>query len=105
MIEILGYVIIFVGMLFLITSLIGLIRFPDFYSKIHGASIADSFAIPLILIGLGMITQDFWIFTKFFLLAILLLIIQPVSCHAIARAAWIFGLKPVEIKDKDEYDQ
>ena len=105
MIEIFGDIVILVGILFLITSLLGIIRFRDFYNKIHGASIADSFAAPLMLIGLGMISHDFWIFTKLFLLAILFLIIQPVSCHSIANSAWISGLKPLEIKNKDEHDK
>lgn len=105
MIEIFGYIVIFVAILFLITSLLGLIRFPDFYSKVHSTSIADSFAIPLLLMGLGIVSNDLWIFSKFVLLVIFIIIIQPVSCHSITRAAWISGLKPLEMKDKDDDDQ
>ena len=90
MIIIIGYLLILSAMFFVITSLVGLIRLPDYYSKVHACSILDSFAIPLIFLGLGMVSEDIVIFIKLIILSLIYLCVTPVSCYAISFARKIF---------------
>ncbi len=40
-----------IGLFFIITAVIGLIRFPTFLTKIHAVSVSDSFGVQLFLLG------------------------------------------------------
>jgi multicomponent Na+:H+ antiporter subunit G len=86
MITYIGFGILAIGIFFFTTSLIGMFRFPDFYSKIHASSISDSFAIPVSLIGLSCISDNYLLSIKFLLIAILYLIISPASSNALVKA-------------------
>jgi multicomponent Na+:H+ antiporter subunit G len=82
-----GYFLLIIGMFSLLTSFIGIIRFPDFFTKIHAASIADSFAIPINLIGLSLIADKSIVVIKLLMIAFLYLLISPISANAIAKSA------------------
>lgn len=82
-----GWIFILLGGIFIFSSAIGCIRFPDFFSKLHAASIGDSCGGPLVIIGLIM-HNGLTIFTfKLFLLVIILLITNPTACHILAKSA------------------
>ncbi|KYH12235.1 monovalent cation/H(+) antiporter subunit G [Neorickettsia sp. 179522] len=51
MIESLWLLIVFIGVTFMFSGTVGIIRFPCFFLKIHSASMTDSFGAPLILVG------------------------------------------------------
>ncbi|WP_041917452.1 monovalent cation/H(+) antiporter subunit G [Neorickettsia sennetsu] len=51
MFEFLGLLIALVGVIFMFSGTIGMIRFPCFFLKVHSASMTDSFGAPLILLG------------------------------------------------------
>jgi multicomponent Na+:H+ antiporter subunit G len=84
-----GYTLLFIGGFFILTSFIGMLRFPDFYSKIHAASISDSFGIPISLIGLICITDSYLISIKLFIVLVIYMILSPSSCNSLAKAAWL----------------
>jgi multicomponent Na+:H+ antiporter subunit G len=84
-----GYFLLIIGMLFLLTSFVGIVRFPNFFTKIHAASIADSFAIPINLIGLSLISDNSIVTIKLILITFLYLLISPISANAIAKSAWL----------------
>ncbi len=56
--EIIGYTLIAIGAFFILSSVVGLLRLPCFFTKIHAASIADSTGIPLTLLGLAMLQNS-----------------------------------------------
>ncbi|MEM1103902.1 MAG: monovalent cation/H(+) antiporter subunit G [Pseudomonadota bacterium] len=73
---------------------LGLLRFPDFYTRLHAAGVTDTLGAELILIGL-MLQATSWIqVVKLILIALFMFMTSPVSTHAIAHAAHIAGLKP-----------
>jgi multicomponent Na+:H+ antiporter subunit G len=83
------------GSLFLIVGAIGILRFPDFYSRIHPAGITDTMGAWLVLVGL-MFASDSWLVTvKLVMLLLFLAITSPLSGHALAKAAYLRGLKPL----------
>ena len=83
------------GSLFLIVGGIGILRFPDFYSRIHPAGITDTMGAWLVLVGL-MFASDSWLVTvKIVMLLLFLVITSPLAGHALAKAAYLRGLKPM----------
>ena len=82
------------GAFFVLIGATGLIRLPDFYTRMHGAGITDTLGADLILLGL-MLQAGFTLVTvKLFLIGAFLLITSPSSSHAIANAAFTAGLNP-----------
>lgn len=93
-IEITSWIFIVTGALLGITGGIGIHRFPDFYSRLHAAGIADTMCAACFLIGLGLQT-DFGIASlKLLLIFIFLFFSNPTATHALADAATLSGLKP-----------
>lgn len=83
------------GSIFLTIGAIGVLRFPDFYTRLHPAGITDTAGAGLILFGL-MVEAGFTLVSAKLLLVLLMVVFtSPVSCHATARAAMASGLKPL----------
>lgn len=92
--EIASLVLLGAGTFFLLVGSIGLIRLPDFYSRIHAAAKSDTLGLGLAVIGLS-IHQGLTLTTgKLLVVAGFVAITNPVGIHALARAAHITGLEP-----------
>lgn len=89
LIDIIGYTIITIGSFFILTSILGLIRLPDFFTKIHASSIADSLGIPLCLLGLALLQHSLINSAKILGIIVLFFVLGPTSSHALAKTAWI----------------
>ena len=82
------------GSAFCIIGGIGLIRLPDFYSRIHGGGITDTLGAGLVMLGLMLQAGWSLVTVKLVLIMLFLLLSSPVASHAIARAARHSGLEP-----------
>ena len=93
-IDILSWICIIIGCLLGIIGGIGLLRFPDMYSRIHAAGLTDTMCAGLILLGLGL--QAGWAFesVKLFLIYAFLFFTSPTSGYSLAHSAWRSGIKP-----------
>lgn len=76
-IHIFPQITLLIGVFFCFTAAVGLIRMPDFLTKIHAIGISDSFGVPLILLSLIMINGINIISAKILLLIIMLYIFNP----------------------------
>ena len=93
--EIFSWIFILLGSLLLLVGSIGLIRLPDFWSRLHGASITDTGGVLFLLIGMMIQAGSIWIFLKLVAIGIFLFISSPTASHAIANAAYVtFGYNP-----------
>lgn len=94
--DILSWAFLLTGSFFVITGGIGLLRLPDFYSRIHAAGLTDTIGSWFILIGL--ILQAGWnlVAVKLILILIFLILTSPLASHALAKAAFLRGLKPLQ---------
>ena len=105
--EVLSWVFIVAGSLFVLIGGIGLIRLPDFYTRIHAAGITDTMGAWLILIGL-MFSAGWTLTTiKLAMLLFFLAATSPLASHAIAKAAFLRGLEPMlgrGLKIEDDHD-
>jgi multicomponent Na+:H+ antiporter subunit G len=90
-----GSVFIVVGLFFLAGSVLGLLRFPDFYTRLHAARVGNGLGAPLVLVGLGIASADGSVALRLFLLAVLLAAIGPTLSHLSANAAHAAGLTPL----------
>ncbi len=93
--DIITWVFLILGSFFAIVGGIGIVRLPEFYSRLHGGGITDTLGAGLIVTGL--LFQGGLSLTTVKLLMILffLMVTSPTSCHALAKSALTQGLKPV----------
>jgi len=75
------------GVFFLLTGAIGLIRFPDFYTRMHAAGKCDTLGSLLVLIGLASHQGLDLASVKLVVIALFIFFTSPTATHAIARAA------------------
>ena len=93
-IDVLSWIALLTGSFFVLAGGIGALRMPNFYTRMHAASLTDSSGS--ILIILGIILQAGFSLAAVKLLAILgfLLLTGPTATYALANAALLSGLKP-----------
>ncbi len=84
-----------IGGILVLAGSLGLVRFPDFYTRIHAAGVTDTFGSELILFAMALQSDDFTTVIKLFFIALFLLLTSPVSTHALAHAAWVSRLNPL----------
>ncbi len=89
-----------IGCFFVVVASIGVVRFPDFYSRMHPAGKADTLGQMMILVGL-MVYEGFTLTSvKLLFIILFIFIANPTATHAIANAAYTAGIKPWEKGDK-----
>ncbi|MGA1820397.1 MAG: monovalent cation/H(+) antiporter subunit G [Thermoplasmatota archaeon] len=83
---IIGMVLVIIGFSFQVLGSLGLIRLPDVYNRLQAATKSITLGAISISIGIGVIDPS--LLTKAILVAVFLLITNPISSHAIARGAY-----------------
>jgi multicomponent Na+:H+ antiporter subunit G len=83
------------GVAFCAIGAIGLIRMPDFYTRMHAASVTDTVGAGLILIGLMLQAGFTLVAAKLVMIGMLILLTSPAAAHALARAAFVRGVRPL----------
>jgi len=92
--EIVTAVLLAAGSFVAVTSGLGVLRMPDFFTRIHPAGKNDTLAQTLVLAGLMVAAGASLTSLKLFLIWAFLIVTTPTATHAIARAAWIDGRRP-----------
>ncbi len=92
-----GNALMIIGGIVSVIGSIGLIRFPDVYSRSHAQTVMNVGGVCLILIGAMIDQLEMFFSVKMVFLIILIFITSPVGTHAITKAAYISGVKP-EVK-------
>ena len=95
LLDILSGLCLAAGSLLCITGGIGLLRLPDFFCRLHAASINETLGTPLILLGLVLQTGFDLTSAKLILIALFILATNPTATHAAAKAALHGGQKPL----------
>ena len=89
------------GSIFVLIGGFGLIRLPDFYTRLHAAGITDTLGAELILLGLMFQAGLSLVTVKLILISLFIFFTSPTATHAVANAARVMGLKPMLVPDKD----
>ena len=82
------------GAVLTIVGAIGLLRFPDVYTRIHAASITDTGGAGLIFLGLCLIAGLETITLKLLLAWAFIMLATPAAANALANAAFCAGHAP-----------
>ena len=89
-----GAILILVGAVFAVLGTLGVLRFPDLYTRLHAASKTGPLGAGLILVGAGVSTGDALTILRTLVGIVFLLVVSPVSTHLLARAAARSGFAP-----------
>ena len=89
------------GSFLCISGGVGILRFPDFYTRLHAVGVTDTLATAMILIGLMLQNPDGLVVIKLLIVLLMTLFINPTASHALARAAMHNDLMPVLDKKED----
>ena len=76
-----------IGSFLCLTGGLGILRFPDFYTRMHAVGITDTLATAMILIGLILHNPDFLVDVKLMIILLMTIFISPTASHALANAA------------------
>ena len=102
LVDILTWFCLSVGSVFAVIGGVGIIRLPDFYTRLHGGGITDTLGAGLILVGL-MLQAGLTLATlKLLMILCFLLITSPSSCHALAQSAMVQGVTPLQRRRREE---
>lgn len=94
-VDILSWILLVVGAIFCMIGGLGLLRFPDFYSRLHGAGITDTLGAGLVLTGLMLQGGLSMVTVKLVIILTCLWLTSPTATHALAKAARSSGLEPL----------
>jgi len=88
------------GLFFFTVGGVGVLRLPDFYTRLHAAGKCDSLAAVLVIIGVALYNLQIYSFDnllvsiKIVLIAVFVFIASPTATHAITKAALVAGVEP-----------
>ena len=99
--DILGWFLLGIGAFFLLIGAIGLIRLPDFFTRMHAAGLIDTLGAGFVLAGLMIEAGWSLNLPKLLMILVFLLFTSPTSSHELVHAALVRGLKPWQRKDND----
>ena len=81
---------VIIGTLFSLVGIVGLIRLPDVYTRLHATGKVGVYGAVLLLVAAAAWTPLGW--GKALLLIVLLMVAGPVATHAISSAAYRIGV-------------
>ncbi|NIR32676.1 MAG: sodium:proton antiporter [Gammaproteobacteria bacterium] len=93
--DILSWILLVAGGLFLVTGGIGLLRLPDFFTRLHAAGLTDTLGAALTLLGLALQAGLTLVTVKLLLIFAFLFFTSPTATHALAKAALHGKVRPL----------
>lgn len=99
--EIIGIVLLAVGVLILVISAVGMLRFPDFYSRMHSSGNSETLGLMISLLGLAVYEGFDLVMIKLLIIFLLVFIGNPIGTHILSKAAFKSG-HPVWTKDQEK---
>lgn len=92
--TILSIFIILTGLFFFTAGTIGLLRFPDFYTRMHAAGKCDTLGALLCLTGMALYNGFSLVSIKIMFIAVFIFFTSPTATHSMLRAAMNCGITP-----------
>jgi len=100
--NVLAGLLILCGAVFSLTAAIGILRFPDLYTRMHAASKAGTLGSCTMLLALAVLALDLASSTRALAGIAFFLLTAPVAAHLIARASHTAGYRPCEQTVRDD---
>lgn len=101
-IEVLSWFLILTGGAFTIIGAVGQLRFPNFWARLHAASVSDSAGVILLIAGMCLQAGPTLITVKLIVIGVFLFVTGATSTHATASAALVSGLRPPPLRERED---
>jgi len=95
LIDVLSWICLAGGGFFCIVGAAGMLRMPDFYTRMHAASVIETLGVGLLLAGLMLQAGLTLVTVKLLVIGLLVMFASPTASHALARAAMVRGVEPL----------
>ena len=95
--DLLSWISILGGLFFIVVGSIGVLRFPDVYTRLHAAGMTDTMGAGLVLVGLSFQEGLTLITVRLLMIWAFLLFTSPIATHALARAALHGKVEPIRV--------
>ena len=82
------------GLIFILLGVAGVLRLPDFYSRLHAMGKCDTLGVGLVLLALALYEGVSLSSVKLLLISVFIGLANPTATHALGRAALRTGLTP-----------
>lgn len=92
--DIVSVLFFFGSAFFFLAGSVGLVRFPDVYSRLHALTKADNLGLGLLIIGLALRADSWMTMTKLVLIWVFVIFGSATACHLVAKAALDGGIEP-----------
>jgi multicomponent Na+:H+ antiporter subunit G len=92
--NILTMLFVIAGAFIMLVGSVGVIRLPDFFTRSHATSTSDTLGIMLVLGGLAVFEGLSITGIKLIIVVVFVALANPVGAHALARSAYLYGIKP-----------
>jgi multicomponent Na+:H+ antiporter subunit G len=92
--EFLTLFLLLVGTGFFLAGTLGLLRFPDVYTRLHALTKADNVGLGLVVAGLALQAESWAVAGKLLLIWLLVLLASASVAHLVARTALRKGINP-----------
>lgn len=84
------------GLVFFLAGTLGLLRFPDVYSRLHALTKADNLGLGFVTLGLVLRAADPWQALKLVLVWLLTMLAAATAAQIVARSALVDRARPME---------
>ncbi len=95
--DLMSWISILGGLFFIVVGSIGVLRFPDVYTRLHAAGMTDTMGAGLVLVGLSFQEGLTLITVRLLMIWAFLLFTSPIGTHALARAALHGKVEPIRV--------
>lgn len=93
-IDVVSILLLLAGTVFFIAGTVGLLRFPDVFTRIHALTKADNVGLGLIVFAIALQAASVWAALKLVLIWLLILLASSTTGHLVACAALRLGIRP-----------
>ena len=100
-----AYLFMGTGSAFAVVTVLGQLRFPDLYTRMHAAAVVLTISAVLVTMGTAIYVWEFYLSMKILLVGLIFLITNPLAVHAIARASYRRKIACPEVESIDEYSK
>lgn len=100
MTNIIAVILLSIGFFLVTVAVIGVLRFPDFYTRIHASAKIDSLGVAMTLIGLAVYNGFSLSSVKIVFIVVFILLTNPISTHLLSKAAYHAGVPVWKKGDK-----
>jgi multicomponent Na+:H+ antiporter subunit G len=102
MIDYLAGLLLIIGAFFTLVAAVGVVRFPDVYTRMHAASKTGTVGSGVMLLAIAVNSGQFDVVTRAVAGIIFFLLTAPLAAHLLARAAYCTGVRPWQGTKPDE---